>query len=248
MLKLNPTDSASKQKTAAMFAKIAPRYRLLNRVMTFGRDQRWRKAAAARLEATPGDVILDLGAGSGDLALEIRERYPEVKVIACDLTLQMVQIGRQRPKGETIMWVLADGEHLPFADGSMTGIISGFLLRNLLDLPRSLKEQWRALREGGKFISLDTTRPMKNIFYPAIRLYLEWIIPLLGRILAGERGAYAYLTRSTQNFLTAEALEQEISAVGFSRVQFVRRMFGVIAIHTAIKPVHLKKADHGQSG
>ena len=243
MTEMKPSEEEAKRKIAAMFGRIAPHYDLLNRVMALGFDQSWRKEAVTHLEAKPGDVILDLGAGTGDLSLEIVRRCPGAKVIACDLTPQMVLAGKRRADGSGIAWVLADGEHLPFADRCANGVISGFLLRNLLNLSQSLQEQWRVMKAGGTFVSMDTTHPTKNVLYPLIWLYMEGFIPLWGRLLARERSAYVYFVHTTQGFLTAEELAGKIEKAGFWRVQFARRMLGLIAIHAAAKPYHPEESE-----
>lgn len=219
-----------------MFARIAPRYDLLNRLMTFGQDVRWRREAVRRLEIGAKSVLLDVGAGTGDIAMEILRREPHVHMVACDLTPEMIAVGRERSLGEQVMWVFADAAHLPFASGVFNGVISGFLLRNVPDIDQALREQQRVLVPGGRFVSLDTTPPPSGFLSPFIHFHLNYVIPVLGKLIAGDAEAYAYLPDSMNKFLRAEDLEVRIQAAGIQAVKFVRRMLGTMAIHWGEKP------------
>jgi demethylmenaquinone methyltransferase/2-methoxy-6-polyprenyl-1,4-benzoquinol methylase len=218
-----------------LFAQIAPRYDLLNRLMTGGQDLRWRQEAISHLEIPAAGLILDAGAGTGDISLAIHKRRPHVRVVAFDLTPEMIALARHRQGSHAIHWLIADAHNLPFANGRFDGIISGYLLRNVGDLQQTLTEQLRALRCGGRMVALDTTPPGRSLFRPLIRIYLKWIIPILGRIFAGSSEAYTYLPDSTTQFLSAEALAERMQRAGFSGVGFVRRMFGTMAIHYSSK-------------
>ena len=214
-----------------MFGRIAPHYDLMNRLMTFGQDARWRREAVRKLEIPAGAAILDAGAGTGDISLHIRHTRPDVRVIACDLTPAMIRVGRKRTGAEKILWVAADARHLPFARERFDGVISGYLLRNVGDLDRALAEQHRVMKPGGRWVSLDTTPPQKNILQPFLRFHLQVIIPLLGRLVAGDAEAYRYLPDSTEGFLEAGCLAGRIRAAGIGSVGYVRRMLGTMAIH-----------------
>lgn len=219
-----------------MFTRIAPHYDRMNRLMTFGQDQRWRKETIQRANLPPRGRLLDIGAGTGDLSKEARRQHPSSQITAVDFTLAMMVTGSQLPQAKTIHWSGADALHLPFEDNLFDAVVSGFLLRNVSDLPGVLSEQFRVLKQGGRFVALDTTRPARNIISPLIRLYLHTIIPHLGQWLAGNSEAYTYLPDSTENFLEAETLAAQISAVGFQQVGFQRKMFGSVAIHWGTKP------------
>lgn len=156
-------------------------------------------------------------------------------VIAADLTLEMIKVGKTRPGGENILWVVADAENLPFGSAVFNGVISGYLLRNVPRVPVALAEQFRVTVPQGRFVSLDTTPPRRNLLYPFIKFYLKFVIPFLGRILTGESAAYTYLPETTAHFLSAEALAENIAQAGYREVTFIRRMFGSMAIHRAKK-------------
>lgn len=218
-----------------MFARIAGRYDLMNRLMTAGQDVAWRQAVIRRAALQPGDRLLDLGAGTGDLTFEARRQQPGVRPVAADFTLAMMQVGQRRPGGEAFPWTAADGLHLPFPAASFEAVVSGFLMRNVGDVGRVLAEKYRVLKPGGRVVILDTTRPPNNWLAPFIRIHLHWVIPTLGKLISGQGEAYTYLPDSTEGFLSAEQLAARLGQAGFRQVRFQRRMFGTIAIHWALK-------------
>ena len=220
----------------SMFGRIAHRYDLLNRLMTFGQDVRWRKQAIGKLGISPGDTVLDLGAGTGDLAFEVIRRHPGAFVVASDFTAEMVLVGRQRRDGSKVAWVIADAMNLPFAGECADAVVSGYLLRNVPDVDQTLWEQHRALKPGGRAASLDTTPPRKNLLRPFLEFYLHRVIPVLGKLVAGDAEAYTYLPSSTEHFLTAETLAERFEGTKFTGVGFVRKMLGTMAIHWGRKP------------
>lgn len=214
-----------------MFARIAHRYDLMNRIMTAGQDVRWREAVIRRAELPPGGSLLDLGAGTGDLARGGLDQNPGSRVVAADFSLPMMQYGRLRGEARQPHWVSADALMLPFPGQSFDAVVSGFLLRNVIDLGRALQEQHRVLKPGGIMVALDTTHPPENLFSPLINFHLHVIIPTIGELITGERDAYTYLPESTENFLGAENLAARMVAAGFGEVGFRRLMFATIAIH-----------------
>jgi demethylmenaquinone methyltransferase/2-methoxy-6-polyprenyl-1,4-benzoquinol methylase len=211
-----------------MFTRIAHRYDLMNRLMTGGQDIRWRKDVIKRARLSPNASLLDLGTGTGDLAREALTQMPQAGVTAADFTIEMMRAGN---KNGNLAWSAADALNLPFKDGTFDAVVSGFLMRNVADVQQALKEQYRALKQGGRIVILDTTRPRQNPLSPFIWLHMHVVIPAVGGLLSGVRDAYHYLPDSTEGFLTAEQLAARMVAAGFKKVDFKRLMFGTIAIH-----------------
>jgi demethylmenaquinone methyltransferase/2-methoxy-6-polyprenyl-1,4-benzoquinol methylase len=211
-----------------MFTRIARRYDLMNRLMTGGQDIRWRKQVIRLARLNDNATLLDLGTGTGDLAREALAQFPRANVIAADFTLEMMRVGR---KNGPLSFSSADALCLPFGDSTFDAVISGFLMRNVIDLQKALEEQYRVLKRGGRMVILDTTRPKKNILSPFIWLHMHVVIPLLGRVLSGSSDAYRYLPETTEGFVTAENMASRMAAAGFKKVGYQRFMFGTIAIH-----------------
>ncbi len=218
----------SATQVSAIFSRIVRRYDLMNRLMTFGQDQRWRRLAARLAELEPGNRILDLGAGTGDLGLALKRAQASVQVIGADFNPLMLTDARGKGINEL---VTADALQLPFKDVQFDALASGFLVRNVIDLDLALGEMKRVLKPGGRLVVLDTTRPRRNILLPFIRFYMRIVIPLLGKLVTGDREAYRYLPASTEHFLYAEDLAGRMQKAGFRNVGFRRYMLGTIAIH-----------------
>lgn len=229
MAHLTGTDRA--RYVQGMFSRIARRYDLMNRLMTAGQDVRWRREVVRRAGIPESGRLLDLGAGTGDLAWETRRQHPGSQPVAADFTLEMMRVGKSRPNFPSLDWSAADALRLPFLTESFDAVISGFLLRNVVDVPQALSEQYRVLKPGGRVVVLDTTQPTRNLLSPLINFHLHVIIPFLGRIIAGASDAYTYLPESTEAFLQAEQLADFFRQAGFQEVSFRRLMFGTVAIH-----------------
>ncbi len=225
-------DAAERSRSVQrMFARIAPSYDLMNRLMTFGQDVRWRREVVQRAALPTRGLLLDLGAGTGDLSQEALRHYPASHPIAVDFTFTMMQVGRRRPDAFRVDWSAADGLCLPFPSGRFDAVISGFLLRNVVDIQQVLAESYRLLKPGGRMVALDTTRPSQTPLFPLIDFHLHYIIPILGAVITGDREAYTYLPDSMEDFLGAEQLAVHIQKAGFVDVGFRRLMFDSVAIH-----------------
>ena len=219
----------------SLFARIAGRYDLMNRLMTGGRDVGWRQQVIQLAQLPPGGKLLDLGAGTGDLAFEALRRDASLRAVGGDFTLEMMRVGRTRPNGSLVRWAGADALNLPFPDNTFDAVTSGYLMRNVVDVRRAWAEQHRVLKSGGRVVCLDTTPPPRNLLRPFIEFHLHRVIPALGRLVAGASDAYTYLPDSTENFLTAGRLAERMTEAGFREVRFRRLMFGTMAIHWGIK-------------
>lgn len=217
-----------------MFADIAPRYDLMNRLITGGIDLAWRREVIRRAALRPGERLLDLGTGTGDLAREALRQQPGCRVTAGDFTLEMMLAGKAR-YAQPRTWTGADALNLPFPDESFDALVSGFLMRNVVDLDRALAEQVRVLRPGGRLVCLDTTRPQRTLLSPFVHFHMQRVIPFLGRLVSARPSAYVYLPSTSENFLAAEELQARIEAAGLRAAGFHRVNFGTVAIHWAIK-------------
>ncbi|MCB9436412.1 MAG: ubiquinone/menaquinone biosynthesis methyltransferase [Anaerolineales bacterium] len=220
-----------KAHVQAMFGQIAQRYDRMNRLMTFGQDKHWRELVVRKAALDNRSRVLDIAAGTGDIAFEIRRQYPDAEVIAADFALPMMQVGQQRPAGPLIDWVGANALSLPFPDNCFDAVVSGFLLRNVPDIDQALAEQYRVLKPGGRIVSLDTSPPPNTPLRPFINFHLRVIIPLLGRWVAGDSSAYHYLSGSTLGFKHPRDLAERFSKIGFRGVDYKRLMLGTIAVH-----------------
>lgn len=227
------TGSARATYVQSMFARIAGRYDLMNRLMTLGQDVGWRKQVIDRARLPRSGLLLDLGAGTGDLAFEALTRDPTLYALGGDFTVEMMRVGRTRPNGMRVKWAGTDALHLPFPDATFDAVVSGYLMRNVIDVRRAWSEQYRVLKPGGRVVCLDTTPPprTRSVLRPFIHFHLHVIIPALGQLIAGASDAYTYLPDSTENFLPAETLAARLIEVGFQQVGFTRLMFGTMAIH-----------------
>lgn len=214
-----------------MFTRIARRYDLMNHLMSCWQDNAWRRFTIKQLSLPNSGRLLDLGSGTGMLALEGHKQFPGNQIIAADLTIPMMKTGRDRNSQTRLDWIAVDGYDLPFPSNSLDGVVSSFLVRNLSDIYKGLSEQFRVLKPGGKIAVLDTTRRPKNILSPLIRLYMYKLIPALSGFISGDKEAYIYLYESTEGFLRAEELAAYLAAVGFKKVLFRRFMFGMVAVH-----------------
>jgi demethylmenaquinone methyltransferase/2-methoxy-6-polyprenyl-1,4-benzoquinol methylase len=219
-----------------IFTRVAPHYDLMNRIMTGGFDRNWRRFVIRQAAIPKGGKVLDIATGTGDLAFEALAQVEGVTAIGADFTPRMMIFGQQRPNGDRVRWAAADALNLPFADNSFDAVTHGFLVRNVIDIPRALAEQRRVLRPGGRMVCLDTTPPPANLLRPFLLFYLTRVVPLIGTLLTGQKDAYTYLPNSTINFKPPEVLARLMGEAGFADVGFRRFMFNTVAIHWGIKP------------
>jgi demethylmenaquinone methyltransferase/2-methoxy-6-polyprenyl-1,4-benzoquinol methylase len=211
-----------------MFARIAPRYDLMNRLMTLGRDRAWRRATVLAVAPRVGSRALDLGCGTGDLTAELVEGGVAVAVGLDPVPAMLDAAAAKVPAGR---WVEGDALRLPFADGSFDCVVSGFVMRNLADLPAALAEQRRVLQIGGRIGILELTPLRFPVVSQLFRLYFHRIVPLVGGIVAGDRTAYAYLPASVDRFPSGVELARMMDQAGFKVVRYRRFMLGTVALH-----------------
>jgi demethylmenaquinone methyltransferase/2-methoxy-6-polyprenyl-1,4-benzoquinol methylase len=228
-----PSGADKPRFVAAMFGRIAPRYDVMNTLMTGGQDARWRNIVAESL--SPGDSarpsILDVGTGTGKLAQAVATAMPQARVVGVDFTFAML-----RQAHRDLLFAGADALKLPFADGQFDAVVSGFVIRNLADVPAGIGEQTRVLRPGGQLAILETTPGPPNLLRPLFRLYFRRLVPLLGQFVAGDASAYTYLPESTLAFLEPGRLAMVLRETGLVDVQVRRLAFGSVAVTLARKP------------
>jgi demethylmenaquinone methyltransferase / 2-methoxy-6-polyprenyl-1,4-benzoquinol methylase len=224
-------ESGTLEPTAVrgMFDRIAPVYDVMNRVMTAGLDQRWRKLAVTEV-VWPGDRVLDACCGTGDLAVHAERRGG--RVVGLDFSGRMLE--RARKKSGAIEWVQGDALALPFPDADFDAATVGFGVRNLADLEGGLKELARVLRPGGKLAVLEITRP-RGILRPFFRLWFDVVVPLLGRVIPGGK-AYTYLPASVRRFPGPDDLSALFESAGFEDVRYKLLGGGIVALHIGVKP------------
>ncbi len=219
----------------SMFDAITPVYDRMNRLMTFGQDRSWRRFLVRKIAPQPGEKILDLATGTGDLAFEVLRQQADVSVWAGDFAVQMMKQGQQRQHAERIHWLACDALSLPFADDCFDAVICGFLLRNVEDRNRAQREILRVLKPGARFASLDTMPP-SGFAKPLVWVACRFAVPLLARLMTGRSGAYRYLGDSTLGFASPSVLLDELRSVGFEAGGMQKFWMNSVAVIWARKP------------
>jgi demethylmenaquinone methyltransferase/2-methoxy-6-polyprenyl-1,4-benzoquinol methylase len=217
-----------------MFSEIAPRYDLLNHVLSLNIDRGWRRAALAELGwgSRPDGTYLDLCAGTLDVgALLAGAPGFSGSVVGADFAEPMLRRGVGKANPETLVPIAADALELPLRDGSLAGAIVAFGVRNLADLDAGLREVRRVLKPGARFVILEFSTPPSTIVRAGYRMYSHRVLPAIGRMLSGHPTAYRYLPESVDNFPTADKLADRLRAAGFGNVRWRHLTFGVAAIH-----------------
>jgi demethylmenaquinone methyltransferase/2-methoxy-6-polyprenyl-1,4-benzoquinol methylase len=221
-----------------IFSQIAPRYDLLNHLLSFNIDKAWRRRAIAALgwQRTPDGLYVDLCAGTLDVAAELsRQSGFAGRVIGADFAEPMLRAGVGKASPSVVSPVVADAVDLPIPDNAASGAIVAFGIRNVADLDRGLREVQRVLAPGARFVILEFTTPRSSIVRGLYHLYFHHLLPQIGALVSGHRTAYAYLPRSVANFPIEEKLADRMRSAGFVDVNWRTLTFGVAAIHTGTK-------------
>lgn len=222
-----------------MFSAIAPRYDFLNRLLSAGRDRAWRRAAVRAAGLAPGGWLLDVCAGTADMALEAARQYPGARVAGVDFSAPMIAAGRAKAAragcGAQIRLQVARAEALPFADHSFDAATVAFGLRNLPDRRQGLREMLRVLRPGGRAVILEFTTPPHPIVRSLYRWYFHRILPRVGRLVSGHPSAYDYLPASVADFPTPAGVSGWMREVGFAEPSSRLMTSGIVAIHVGTK-------------
>ncbi|HEX2909958.1 MAG TPA: bifunctional demethylmenaquinone methyltransferase/2-methoxy-6-polyprenyl-1,4-benzoquinol methylase UbiE [Chloroflexia bacterium] len=224
-----------------MFAQIAPTYDLVNRIMTFGLDQGWRKVVVAEAAPPPGGRALDVATGTGDIALALAPKVgPDGEVVASDFCLEMMLPGPPKAEkagfGSRIRWVAADALRMPFPDNSFDCVTTGFAMRNVVDIEQAFRDMCRVVKPGGRVVCLEVARPRFALVRWGHQFYFNRLVPLVGRIISRHHEAYTYLPDSARNFPQPEELKKIMERAGLTQVRFKRYGLGAVAIHVGVKP------------
>ncbi len=235
-----PTPGApEKAAVRSMFDRIAPRYDLLNRLLSAGTDVRWRRQAVDFLELEPPLRVLDLCTGTADLLVEALGRDGRSSGLGVDVAQGMLVRGarklERRGLARRARLVGGDGEALPVKAGSFDAAVVGFGIRNVGDAERALAEVHRALRPGGRFVVLEFSMP-GGLLGRLYRSYFTAVLPRVGGLVSGDASAYAYLPASVQKFPTPAAFAALMQRAGFADVRIQPLTFGIACLHRGEKP------------
>jgi demethylmenaquinone methyltransferase/2-methoxy-6-polyprenyl-1,4-benzoquinol methylase len=222
-----------------MFSAIAPRYDLLNRVLSAGRDRVWRRRAIAATELPPHGRLLDVCTGTADMALEAARQFPGAEILGVDFSPAMIERGRTKVAraglSSRIQLQVAPAEVLPLPGGAFDAATIAFGLRNVPDRARALREMQRALRPGGRAVILEFTTPPGRLFRRVYLWYFHRVLPRIGRLVSGHATAYSYLPASVADFPPPEGLSAWMREAGFTEVSYRLLTGGIVGIHVGMK-------------
>jgi demethylmenaquinone methyltransferase / 2-methoxy-6-polyprenyl-1,4-benzoquinol methylase len=216
-----------------MFDGVAPRYDFLNHLLSAGVDRDWRRRAVRELALRPGERLLDLCAGTGDLGLSALDAEPGLRVVGIDLAHNMLLRGDRKKGTRTYGFVQGDAEHLPLRDATFDAAAVGFGIRNVASRERAFREAWRVLGPGGRLAVLEFTLPRRPLLRRFYLAYFHHVLPRLGGWVSGRPEAYRYLPSSVAAFPTPEALAGELEQAGFESVRWRLLSGGIAALHLA---------------
>jgi demethylmenaquinone methyltransferase / 2-methoxy-6-polyprenyl-1,4-benzoquinol methylase len=214
-----PQGEEKTRAVRAMFDAIASRYELVNKLMTFGMDARWRRRAVADLRLPERSLVLDVAAGTGDFTRELARQGQ--RAVATDLSFGMLHAGREIPDR-----VQADASVMPFRSASFDGVTCGYALRNFTDLAATFEEMARVTRPGGRISLLEVAEPRSGIWRAGFRFWFRRVVPFMGALLS-DRAAYSYLPKSTAYLPEADEIVRMLNRAGFSAVNHRRVMGGL---------------------
>ena len=239
MSALNPSRDQSVQK---MFDRIAGRYDLLNRVISFHLDGWWRRQVIRHALTRSQPCILDIGTGTGDLIFDAaKAARGNGRFVGLDFSLEMLHLAQAKRAKESFggnaTFTMGSAMASPFKPGVFDSAMTAFVLRNVSDLRLLFAEAFRVLKPGGKFVSLDMFPPSANWFSPLYSVYFHCFMPRLGGLLAGDRDAYQYLSDSVRRFHSPETISAMIAQAGFAQVQVRKFLSGAVCMHSAEKPL-----------
>jgi demethylmenaquinone methyltransferase / 2-methoxy-6-polyprenyl-1,4-benzoquinol methylase len=222
-----------------VFTRVASRYDVMNDLMSVGIHRIWKDAMMDWLAPRPGQRLLDVAGGTGDVAFRFLNRAPGASAVVCDLTESMLQAGAQRAEAESMAnrleWVAGDAMALPFADNSFDVYTISFGIRNVTRIPDALAEAYRVLRPGGRLMVLEFSQLPNPALQWAYDRYSFNVIPVMGQIVAGDRDSYQYLVESIRRFPDQDRFLQMIVDAGFGQAKYRNMTMGVAALHSGWK-------------
>jgi len=229
-----------KLRVRGVFDSVAPRYDLMNDVMSGGLHRLWKRFTIARTGLREGQTALDVAAGSGDLSVGLAGRVGRAgRVVVTDINASMLAVGRDRVIDAgfagNVDYVLCDAEALPFAPSSFHCVTIGFGLRNMTDKDRALASVFRVLKPGGRLLVLDFSKADLGPLAPLYELYSFEVLPRLGALLANDSASYRYLAESIRRHPDQETLKGMMERVGFERCEYYNLTAGIVALHVGFK-------------
>jgi len=229
---------SKKEAVRVMFDDISPKYDFLNHFLSFGIDYRWRKTLVSILKTYQPNSVLDVATGTGDLAIAIEQIKPQ-KIVGIDISEKMLEIGRQKINQKGLNQVItlrrADAEKIPFSDNTFEAITVAFGVRNFENLELGLKEMKRVLRPGGVMLILEFSHPSSFPMKQLYRIYSRFVIPVMGRIISGNRKAYTYLPESVAAFPSGQKFVDILSGLGLIKAGRRSLNSGIASIYLAEK-------------
>lgn len=236
------SEQDASRRVREMFTRIAPRYDLLNHLLSGQMDKRWRKRTARELQPIlerPHARVLDLCCGTGDLAFSLA-RAGKAKIVGADFSHTMIVRAKEKALGEAngaapIPFLEADALRLPFVEASFDLVTSAFGFRNLANYEAGLREIMRVLKPGGSVAILEFTEPEPGLLGDAYRFYCHTMLPKIGGWISGDSAAYAYLPKSVARFFRPRELAEVLQAVGYGEVRYVLMMLNSVALHIGVR-------------
>jgi len=218
-----------------MFDSIAPRYDLLNRLLSAGRDIHWRRFAVKKLLTRKNGLYLDVATGTADVALEITRQAPESKVIGLDFAARMLELARPKTEGRPIVLVRGDALAMPFPDNTFDGSVVAYGVRNFPNRLQGLREMVRVVKPGGRVVILEFSTP-PGLVGDAYHLYFHHILPRLGGLISGNKEAYSYLHESVEAFPSPQVFCDMMAEAGLARIRSLPLTFGITMCYVGEKP------------